>query len=171
METWDAIRSRRNVRQYEERPIPDGDLERIIEAGWRSPSASNRQHRDFVVVTERDRLGELSRVWQGAGHVAGSAATVVVVYPVSNDEHQQALDAFDQGQAVMQMMITAADLGVGSCHSAVGDQELLRSLLGYPESHASDMMVSFGYPADGPLRPVRQPNRRSMAEVVHRGHW
>src|SRR5690242_3026565 len=43
METWDAIRARRNVRSFEERPIPSEELDRILEAGWRSPSASNRQ--------------------------------------------------------------------------------------------------------------------------------
>src|SRR5271167_1774364 len=42
METWDAIRARRNVRVYEDRPIAPEDLDRILEAGWRSPSASNR---------------------------------------------------------------------------------------------------------------------------------
>ena len=53
METWDAIRSRRNVRDYRPDPIPDADLLRIAEAGWRAPSASNRQHWDRVraVVT------------------------------------------------------------------------------------------------------------------------
>ncbi|MGH9122535.1 MAG: nitroreductase family protein, partial [Acidimicrobiales bacterium] len=51
METWDAIRARRNVRTYEDRPIPPADLERIVEAAWRSPSAGNGQPWDFVLVT------------------------------------------------------------------------------------------------------------------------
>lgn len=171
METWDAIRSRRDVRQYEERPISPEDLERIVEAGWRAPSASNNQHRDLVVVTGREELTELARVWQGAAHVAQSAATIVVVYPPVEDQRLAAFDTFDQGQAVAQMMIAAADLGIGSCHSAVGDQDLLRSLLGYPEGNRSDMMVSFGYPADRPLRPIEHPKRRPMSEVVHRDRW
>jgi nitroreductase len=64
METWDAIRARRNVRNYEDRPIPVADLDRILEAGRRAPSASNSQPWDFVVVTGRDALVELSQVWQ-----------------------------------------------------------------------------------------------------------
>ena len=59
MEAWDAIRARRNVRRYLADPIPESDLDRIAEAGWRAPSASNRQHWDFVIVTERQQLEEL----------------------------------------------------------------------------------------------------------------
>ncbi len=62
VETWDAITSRRDVREYEERAIPDEDLDRILEAGRRAPSGRNRQPWDFVVVTERDRLVELAEV-------------------------------------------------------------------------------------------------------------
>jgi nitroreductase len=51
----DAIRARRNVRQYQDRPIDPHDLDRILEAGRRSPSASNRQRWDFVVCTDRRR--------------------------------------------------------------------------------------------------------------------
>ena len=70
METWDAIRARRNVRSYRKDPVPAADLDRIAEAAWRSPSASNRQHWDFVVVTDPDQLRALSQVWRGAGHIA-----------------------------------------------------------------------------------------------------
>jgi nitroreductase len=89
METWDAIRSRRNVRQYEGRPIPRADLDRILEAGRRSPSSQNWQPWDFVVVTERGRLSDLAKVWQGAGHVARSAATVALVAPSQQEPRQR----------------------------------------------------------------------------------
>ncbi len=81
METWDAITSRRNVRTYTEEPISEDDLDRILEAAWRTPSARNQQRWDFIVVTNREQLGELSKCWQGAGHIAGSAATIALVAP------------------------------------------------------------------------------------------
>jgi nitroreductase len=74
METWDAVTARRNVREFEDRPLPRELLERILEAGRRAPSARNWQPWDFVVVTNREQLRELAKVWRGAGHVAGSAA-------------------------------------------------------------------------------------------------
>jgi nitroreductase len=78
METWDALRARRNVRRYEDRAIPDEDLERILEAARRTPSSMNQQAWDFVVVTDRDRLSELARTWRYAAHVGASAATIVL---------------------------------------------------------------------------------------------
>ena len=56
MDTWDAIRARRNVRSYRVEPIPEAELQRIVEAAWRSPSAKNRQPWDFVIVTDPDQL-------------------------------------------------------------------------------------------------------------------
>ena len=56
MDAWDAIRARRNVRSYTSTPLPDADIDRILEAGWRSPSARNNQHWDFVIVTDANVL-------------------------------------------------------------------------------------------------------------------
>jgi nitroreductase len=170
METWDAIRSRRDVRAFEDRPLGDGDLDRILEAGRRSPSSRNWQPWDFVVVTDRDLLVELAKVWQGAGHVASSAATVALIAPVVEDDRRQ-IEYFDLGQAARSMMVAAADLGIGSGHSAVGDQELARRLLGFPEDRFCAHLIPLGYPADRPLLPLRKPARRPFGEVVHRGRW
>jgi nitroreductase len=171
METFDALFARRNVRSYQDRAIPPEDLDRVLEAGRRAPSANNRQPWDFIVVRERERLEELSRVWQGARHVAASAATVAAVMPVTQDPRRHDLNEFDLGQASLQMMVAAADLGIGSSHAAVGDQDLARRLLGFPEDHRLAYLLAFGYPADRPLRPIRRPDRRPFAEVVHRERW
>ena len=171
METWDALRARRNVRQFAERVIPEADLERILEAGRRAPSASNRQLWDFVVVTGRKRLAELSGVFQGARHVAGSAATIALVVPASEDARSRDLIQFDLGQATMCLMLAAADLGVGSGHAGVHDQDLARRLLGFPADHVCALLIAFGYPADHPLRPVNRPARRPFEQVVHREQW
>ena len=170
METWDAIRARRDVREYSDRRIADGDLDRIVEAGRRAPSARNWQPWDFVVVTDCEQLQRLSKVWQGAGHVAGSAATIAVVAPIVDDA-QRLVQWFDLGQASLAMMVAAADLGIGSGHSAVQDQELARELLGHPEDRTCAHLVPLGYPAGRPLAPLRRPDRRPFDDVVHRGRW
>jgi nitroreductase len=171
METWDAIRARRNVRTYQDRPIAAGDLDRILEAGWRSPSASNRQPWDFVVVTNRSQLQELTTVWAGARHLAGAAAAVVMTLRQPEAERFITIDQYDLGQATMAMMLAATDLGVGSGHSAIGDQEASRRILGIPEDRICAYMLALGYPADRPLKPIAHPDRRPFDEVVHRGHW
>ncbi len=171
MEAWDAIRARRNVRQYQQDPIPEADLDRIAEAGWRAPSAKNRQPWDFVIVTDRAQLQELSTVWQGAGHLASAAAAIVIVVPTPPDERRVITDNYDVGQATMAMMIAATDLGIGTGHSSVGDQDRARAILGVPDGYLVAFMLGLGYPADRPLAPIRKPNRRPFDEVVHRGRW
>ena len=169
MQTWDAITSRRNVRSFQDRPIAAGDLDRILEAGWRSPSSQNWQPWDFVLVTDRDQLRELSNVFSGAYHVAESAATIAVVGPVADNPYHRG--QLDIGQAVMAMTLAAADLGIGSCHAGVQDMAMARRVLGLPEDRTFVLLISFGYPAGRPLTPVRHPKRRPFDEVVHRGRW
>lgn len=171
MQAWDAIRARRNVRLYKPDPVSEDDLNRIAEAGWRDPSAKNRQPWDFVIVTDRAQLRELSTVWQGAGHIAGAAAAIAIVVPVPPDERRVVTDNYDVGQATMAMMIAATDLGIGTGHSSVGDQQRARAILGVPEDRLVAFLLGVGYPADRPLAPVRTPNRRPFSEVVHHGRW
>jgi nitroreductase len=169
METWDAITSRRNVRSFTDRPIPAEDLDRILEAGRRSPSSQNWQPWNFILVTDREQLRKLATVWRGAGHVAGSAATIVVIAPAADNEFRRA--QLDLGQAIMSMTLAATDLGVGSCHAGVENVALARELLGFPEDRDWAFLLSLGYPADRPLKPVRNPDRRPFSDVVHYGRW
>ena len=171
METWDAIRSRRNVRSYGGGEIATGDMDRILEAGRRTPSAGNQQAWDFVVCTDREQLAQLAKVWRAAGHVAGSAATIALVAPRSDDARTRDLIQFDLGQATMSIMLAAADVGIGSAHASVHDQELARRLLGFPEDRFCAVLITLGTPADRPLTPIQQPDRRPFDDVVHRGHW
>jgi nitroreductase len=171
METWDAIRARRNVRTYLPNPVPDADLNRIAEAGWRAPSASNRQHWTFIIVTDGDQLQALSTVWQGARHIAGAAAAIALVLTEPADERTKVVDQYDLGQATYAIMLAAADLGIGTGHSSVGDQEKARAILGVPEDRYVAYLIGVGYPADRPLKPIVKPNRLPFDEVVRRDHW
>lgn len=171
METWDAIRSRRNVRDYTDTPIADADLDRILEAGRRAPSSRNWQPWDFVLVTDRRQLSDLARVWRHARHVARSAATVALVAPRRTEAPERDWLQYDLGQATISMMLAAADLGIGSGHASVADQELARKVLGLPSDRFCAYLIAFGHPADRPLRLIARPDRRPFDDVVHRGRW
>ena len=171
METWDAIRARRNVRVYKEEPIPSHDLDRILEAAWRTPSSMNEQPWDFVLCTERETLQRLAETWRYARHVAGSAATVALVAPTPLDQDSRDWIFYDMGQATMSMMLAAADLGIGSSHAALEDQPLARQILGLPEDRFCVGLVAFGYPADRSLSPIVHPDRRPTSDVIHRERW
>jgi nitroreductase len=171
VETWDALRARRNVRQFTDQPVAEEALDRILEAGRRAPSAGNWQPWDFVLVTDRAQLVQLAKVWQGARHVAGAAAAIAIVAPEPKDEQQSALLHYDLGQATFAMTVAAADLGVGTGHAAATDQDHARAVLGIPEKRFLAYVLSVGYPADKPLVVLEHLNRRPFEEVVHRGRW
>jgi nitroreductase len=171
VETWDTLRSRRNVRAYEDRPIAREDLDRILEAGRRSPSSMNQQAWDFVVVTERERLRDLARTWRYAAHVGTSAATIALCMPTSGDRDERETFQYDLGQVTMSMMLAAADLGIGSGHASVGDQPLARQVLGLAEDRECAILVALGFPRDRPISPMVRPDRRPFDDVVHRERW
>ena len=171
VETWDAIRARRNVRSYLPDPVSQADLNRIAEAGWRAPSASNRQHWDFVIVTDPEQLLELSTVWRGAGHIAHAPAAIALVVPEPEDDRTRVVDQYDLGQATYAIALAAADLGIGTGHSSVSDQDKAREILGVPGGYVVSFLLGVGYPADRPLKPIVKPDRRPFDEVVHHGRW
>jgi len=131
----------------------------------------NQQAWDFVAVTERGRLERLSQVWRHAGHVASSAATIALIAPASSDCDERETFQFDLGQACMSIMLAAADLGVGSCHAAVDDQELARDVLELPTHRECLWLVALGEPAGRPLQQIDHPDRRPFDDVVHRERW
>jgi nitroreductase len=172
METWDAIASRRDVRQFEDRVVDRETLVRILEAGRRAPSGRNWQPWDFVVVEDAARLRALSTVGPGASHLSGAAAAIVLVAPdFADNQADRERMRFDMGQAAMAKMIAAADLGVGSGHVAAYDQSTVRMVLGVPEDRCAYYVIDLGYPADRPLRPIQRPKRRALDDVVHWARW
>jgi nitroreductase len=171
MQTQEAIRARRNVRSYRPDPVAAADLEQIADAAWRAPSASNRQHWAFIIVTDPDQLRALSTTWQGAGHIAGAAAAIAVIVPQTDDDRTRLLDYYDLGQATYAIAVAAADLGIGTGHASVGDQDAARQILGVPADQDVAFLIGIGYPADRPLKPLVKPNRRPVGEVIRHGHW
>ena len=169
MHTWDAIRTRRNVRRFADRPIPPGLIDRIVAAAALAPSSMNEQRWAFVVCRDRSRLEELARSGDYADHVAGAAAAIAFLTPRSDDVGERESIALDLGQAVENAMLLAWELGIGSCHASVYDEPLVREALGYPETMTCDLIVSFGYPDDpGALAPPgSRGGRKPLADLRH----
>ena len=171
METMDAITSRRDVREFSDDELTHEQLATILEAGRRAPSSMNWQPWDFVVVTDRDQLRQLAGVWKGAVQVADSAATIALITAHEPETQSRKRAEYDLGQATLQMMLTATDMGVGSGHTAVEDQELAREVLGLPEDRDCAYLVPLGVPADRAMRPITEPDRRPFDDVVHWDRW
>ena len=173
MSVWGAITTKRAVRQFTDAPLTPEHLDRILRAGRRSGSSKNLQRWDFIVCRERAHLRELSAVGPYAGHLAGAAVGIALVTPDPATTDAPLSIMFDLGQAAAYMMLAAWELGIGSVPATVYDQPLARRLLGYPESHHCEFILSFGYPADPGLltAPNRPGNRRPLDEMVHVERW
>lgn len=169
MDLWLAIASRREVRDYADRPIPEDVQLRILDAGRLAGSSQNSQPWRFVVVDSpetRERLAENVFV---QANVRGAQFIVAIAVagkgPVS----------LDAGRCAQNMMLTAWDLGVGSCPNGTPNPEAVAELLGLREGERSAIVLTFGYPAKPRDPSSRTPdewsaraNRRPLDELVER---
>jgi nitroreductase len=167
VETWEAITTRRQVREYTADPVPEGHLARVVEAGARAPSARNWQRWDFVVVTDPDRRQRLSHVWRGATWTADAPCVIALVVPAASDPGEREGIRFDLGQVAMSMMLAATDVGLASGQAGCHDQGLARNVLGLPDDRECAILIALGAPATGPLRPNVLLDRRPLSEVAH----
>jgi nitroreductase len=165
MDVDEAIRTKRAIRRFTDRPIDDEDLRAILDAGRRAQSSRNSQPWTFVVVRDRTRLEALATSGQYARHLAGAAVGVVFVsYGPEND--------FDIGQAAANMQLAAQARGIGSCIGTLSDPDRAGEILGVPSGRYIDQALSLGWPAPEELaRPPRPGGRRSLVEVVRRERW
>jgi len=173
MEVRDAVRTKRAVREFADRPLAEEDLTAILDAGRRAHSAKNRQRWAFIVVRDRERLAQLATLGPWCGHVAGAAAAVALVTPDPRAEGASLSITWDLGGAAAQMMLVAWELGVGSCPATVYEAARAREILGYPADMHCEFMLSFGYPADPAAltRPNKAGGRRPVEDLVHQETW
>jgi nitroreductase len=171
MDVQAAIRGKRAVRSFSAAPLPEADITAILNAGRRAQSSKNTQPWQFVAVTARDTLRQLSRTGDFAGHLAGAALGVVLVAPDEPDHREWLM--FDLGQAASYMQLAAWDLGIGSAIATIYHPDQVQAMLGIPDVYRADVALSFGYPADERLMaaPPRPGGRRPLAEMVHREQW
>jgi nitroreductase len=170
---WDAIRTRRVIRRFTDRPLADEHLDRILRAGRRANSSKNSQRWAFIVCRDRAHLRELAAVGPFAGHLAGAAVAVALVSPHPQRTSAPLSVVFDLGQVADSMMLAAWELGIGSAPVTVYEHDLARTLLGYPDDHHCEFLLSFGYPADPTdlARPLAKGGRRPLEDLVHEERW
>jgi nitroreductase len=170
---WNAVRSRRVIRRFADRPLEAAHLERILHAGRRANSSKNQQRWAFIVCQDRAHLHELAAVGPYAGHLAGAAAGIALVTPDPRTTEAPLSVMFDLGQAADSMMLVAWELGIGSVPATVYEHDLAQRLLGYPDGYHCEFLISFGYPADAAdlRRPLRAGGRRPLDDLVHWERW
>ena len=170
MDVSEAIRKKRAVRQFQEKPLHEESVLAILNAGRRSQSSKNTQPWQFIAIQNKDTLQALSQLGTYAGHLAGAALGVVILTP---DPAERFSIMFDAGQAAAYMQLAAWELGIGSCLATIYEPEKTRQLLGFPEDLHARIAISFGYPQDPSTlsQPPARRGRRALDELVHWEKW
>jgi nitroreductase len=173
VEVEQAVSRIRAIRHFASRPLDNDDLRAILEAGRHAGSSKNLQRWQFVVVQDRDRLRQLAAVGDFAGHLAGGTAAIALVTPDPFGPDAPMSIAWDLGRAAQNMMLVAWSRGIGSVPATVYDQDVCRSIVGYPNDHHCEYILNFGYPADEQMitRAPRAGGRLSFDEVVRWERW
>jgi nitroreductase len=154
-----AIVSKREVRDYADRPLPDDAVRRILDAGRVAGSSRNRQQRRFVALRDRALIERAAAGVYSPGNLRGAALVVAII------SRGKGPTSFDAGRAAQNMMLAAWNDGIGSSPNGIADAEALADLLGHADDESIVILLSFGYPA----RPV-DPESRSPEEWIERAN-
>ena len=156
MDAYLAIVSKREVRAYADRPLPDDAVRRLLEAGRLAGSSRNRQARRFVVLRD-SALERAAHTVYAPDNLLGAALAVAILV------RGKGPTGFDAGRAAQNMMLAAWSDGIGSCPNGVADPGALATLLGHGDDEQVATVLSFGYPA----RPV-DPGSRTPEQWIER---
>lgn len=169
MDLIQAMGERRSIRRYEDRPVDDETVEKLLRAAMSAPSAGNQQPWRFVVV----RDAELKRALADCSPYASmlpSASVGIVVCGDRSVERHAGFWVQDCAAATENLLLAAHALGLGAVwlgfHPVAERERCAAALLKLPESVVPLAVVPVGWPAE-PLPPVD----RFDPTFVHRDLW
>jgi nitroreductase len=165
----EAILSRRSIRRYTDKPVPEEVIKELLEAAMSAPSASNEQPWQFVIIDERRILDEIPRFHPYA-HMLKEASWAIAVCGDLNLEMVSGYWVQDCSAATQNILIAANARGLGAVWLGVYPREeraeAVQKLLGLPEHVMPLCFISIGYPAE-----EKPPANRYDGSRVHRNRW
>ncbi|MFP3950661.1 MAG: nitroreductase family protein [Candidatus Bathyarchaeia archaeon] len=157
MEVIEAIRTRRSIRKYESKPIPDEDLKKILEAAQLAPSAGNKQPWRFVVVRDQERKDKLGRIARNQTWI--SDASIIIAALAMDKKSPQVYERWAERDvmiAVEHMVLSAWSLGYGTCWIGAFTEEEVKDLLDIPEEMTVINLLPIGIPVESPAEKTRK---------------
>ncbi|MFH1636885.1 MAG: nitroreductase family protein [Candidatus Woesearchaeota archaeon] len=161
METIECIKTRRSVRQYLDKPVPKEIIEELADCGRLAPTARNKQPWEFIAVTGKETLKEISELATYGKFIKDAALCIIVCGDKSNKHLVE-----DGCIAAENILLAAHAKGLGGCWVAGWQREYnpeLMKLLGIPEAMEIVAILSIGYP----LRVQGMLKKRELKEVLH----
>jgi nitroreductase len=163
MEVFDAIRTMQAVRQFQDRPVPEEVLRRVLEAGRLTASGMNAQPWHFIVVEDPGTLRQLGTLARTGSYIAEAPLAIAVVVK------QTPLAVSDASRAIHAMLLTAWADGVGGNWVGFGGLDEAKPVLGIPQGLDLLAIVPLGYPAAALGRGKKE--RKPLAEVASRERY
>ena len=184
MTVFDVIESRKSIRKYSTKDIENEKLNIILEAGRLAPSWQNNQCWRFVVVKDKDIIKQLALKSGFISKVNFFIKDVpVVIVACANPKESGFMNGqhyylVDTAIAFQQMMLTAWEMGIGSCWLGAFNEEKVKQILDIPENIKVVALSPFGYPtkkqglyAKAVKAFAGSKNRKSLDEIVHYDKW
>ena len=160
MTVMEAICARRSVRKYQDCPVEEEKLARVLEAGRLAPSARNQQHWRFIAVTDETLRQGMPEACCGQAFV-GQAPVVLVMVMTETPRAMscgQLAEPMDCTIALSFMMLEAVEQGLGSCWIGAFHADKVAQLLQLPENETVVAVAPLGYPQEEtPPRPRKAP--------------
>ncbi len=159
MDTFEAIRTKLDVREYAPKKVPPDVKLKVLEAAQATGSGINRQHWRFILVQDKQAVKQLAQDSTSGGWVSGADFAVIVLTDPTLGFH-----LIDTGRAVQDMQLAAWNSGVASgIYTGVKEENMKRDF-GIPKELRPTAVVSFGYPFK---KTVGKKNRKALAELAH----
>lgn len=163
MDVFEAIRTMLAVRQYQDRPVPEETVRRIVEAGRLTGSAKNAQPWHFVVIRERETLRQLGALARTGPYIAGAPLAIGVVV------EKTPFAVSDASRAIQSMLLTAWADGVASNWVGFGGLDGVKALLDVPATLDVLAILPFGFPVKAVGRGTK--DRKPLGAVAHRERY
>jgi nitroreductase len=168
---YDLIRSKRDTRLYADRPISDETLHRILQAGRMAGSARHSQPVRFIAVQDPAQIQALAACGNSTRQFQTAPLLVaLVLLPDQGQFDPVRASSFDAGRAAQNMMLTAWSEGISSCPTTMHHGDDAARVLGLPDEHMIEWVLSFGYPlpdtGGGP-----GGSRLPFEQMVYRDRW
>lgn len=176
MDLFEAITSRRAVRQYKSDPVTRELVMQVLEAGNWAPSGRNLQQWEFVLVSgdKKDQMGQsygkiaeaYTAGWDDAARDAflnyartlgGAPLILVIITDASDIDAIRKMNIESASAALQNIMLAARALGLGTCWMTgpLQDEKNLRQVLDIPASKEIVAITPLGYPVEFPPAPPR----------------
>jgi nitroreductase len=169
MDAMEAILSRRSIRQYTNKAVPESLITELLHAAMAAPSAGNEQPWHFIVVRDRASLDAIPQFHPYSAMLKHASVAVVVCGDLTREKFK-GFWVQDCSAATENLLLAAAARGLGAVWTALYPMEDrvagMRKLLGLPEHVVPLSLVPIGYPAEYPGKAERFSHDR-----IHQERW